>query len=67
MEFEFTDTLWVEPADLDEMVRLCKEMDRTPQDALNEVCCGWDDYDYYRVGAVEDRICAEIERRLKNA
>lgn len=64
MDFDFTDSLYVTPSDLDKMVRLCREKGCTPQDALDDVSCGWDDYDYYRVGLVEDQICAEIERRL---
>ena len=67
MDFEYTDVFYVEPSDLRTMYLLCKNKGYTPQEALNEVSCGWDDCDYYSVGKVEDQIIAEIERRLAQA
>lgn len=64
MEFEYTDSFYVEPSDLREMYFLCKNKGYTPQEALNEVASGWDDYDFYAVGFVEDQIIEEINRRL---
>ena len=67
MEFEYSDTFWVEPHDLREMYLLCKNKGYTPQEALNDVAAGWDDCDFYCVGKVEEQIIAEIERRLKQS
>lgn len=64
MEFEFTDTFYVDETYLEEMCSLCKEKNYTPQEALNEVSSGWDDVDFYAVGFVEEQIITEINRRL---
>lgn len=64
MEFEYTSSFYVSESDLNEMVRLCKEKHMSPQDALIDVSAGWDDVDFYCVGAVEDQIIAEINKRL---
>lgn len=64
MEFEYTDSFYVSESDLNEMVRLCKKKHMSPQDALNHVSERWDDVDFYCVGAVEDQIVAEINKRL---
>ena len=64
MEFEYTNSFYVEPNDLREMYLLCKNKGYTPQKALNEVASSWDDYDFYAVGFVEDQIIEEINRRL---
>lgn len=64
MEFEYTNSFYVSENDLNEMVRLCKEEHMSPQDALNYVSEGWDDVDFYGVGAVENQIIAEINKRL---
>ena len=64
MEFEYTDSFYVEPSDMREMYLLCKNKGYTPQEALNEVASGWDDCDFYAVGFVEDQIIEEINRRL---
>ena len=64
MDFDYQGSVYIEPSDLREMYLLCKNNGYTPQDALNEVASGWDDYDFYAVGQVEDQIIAEIERRL---
>jgi hypothetical protein len=64
MEFEFTDSLWIEEADLKEMVLLCKNKKYTPQQALNEIASGWDDEQFFKTGLVEEQIIVEIERRL---
>lgn len=66
MEFIYTDYLWVEEVDLDEMVRLCKEENYKPNVALAEVSSGWDDEVFYAVGCVRDQIIAELERRIEN-
>lgn len=67
MEFEFTDIFYVDETYLEEMYSLCKEKNYTPQKALNEVSSGWDDFDFYAVGFVEEQIIAEINRRLKQS
>lgn len=67
MEFEFTDTFYVDNADLRQMYLLCKEKNYTPQEALNDVSSGWDDPDFYAVGFVEEQIIAEINRRLEQS
>ena len=64
MEFEYTDTFYVEPNDLREMYLLCKCKGYTPKEALMEVAGGWDDCDFYLVGLVENQIIEEINRRL---
>lgn len=64
MEFEYTDTIYVDPSDLRRMYLLCKNEGYTPREALEEVSCGWDDVDYYSVGLVADQIIEEINRRL---
>lgn len=66
MDFEYTDYLYVEEYDLEEMVKMCKK-GATPEKALDEVSRGWDDCDFYIVEKVEDQIIAEIERRLAQA
>jgi hypothetical protein len=63
MEFEFTDTFYVNEVDLEEMCDWCKK-GYTPQEALNIVSSDWDDPDFYAVGYVEEQIIAEINRRL---
>ena len=64
MEFEYTDSFYVEPSDLREMYLLWKNKGYTPQEALDYVASGWDDYDFYAVGFVEEQIIEEINRRL---
>lgn len=64
MEFEYTNSFYVDSNDLREMYLLCKNKGYTPQEALEEVSSGWDDVDYYSVGFVEDQIIEEINRRL---
>ena len=64
MEFEYTNSFYVEPIDMREMYLLCKNKGYTPQEALDYVVSGWDDCDFYAVGFVEDRIIEEINRRL---
>lgn len=64
MEFEFTDTFYVSEIDLEKMCSLCREKNYTPQEALNEVSCGWEDFEFYTVAFVEEQIIAEINRRL---
>lgn len=64
MEFDFTSTFYVTEDDLNEMVDLCHRTACSPQDALNYVASRWDDCDYYLVGLVEEKIIAEIKKRL---
>lgn len=63
MDFEYTNSFYVEPSDLRKIYLLCKNKGYTPQEALNEVSSGWDDGDYYEVGFVADQIIEEINRR----
>lgn len=67
MDFEFTNTFYVDNADLRQMYLLCKKKNYTPQQALNEVASGWDDVDFYTVGFVEEQIIEEINRRLEQS
>lgn len=67
MEFEFTDTFYVNETDLEEMCSLCKEKNCTPQEALDAISCGWEDFEFYTVCFVEEQIIAEINRRLKQS
>lgn len=64
MNFEFTGAFYVSEDDLKAMVRLCKTRKITPQEALNIVAEKWDDCDYYMTYLVENKIVAEIEKRL---
>lgn len=64
MEFEFTDTFYVNETDLEEMCSLCREKNYTPQEALNIVSYCWEDFESYTVAFVEEQIIAEINRRL---
>lgn len=65
MEFEFTGSIYVEENDLEEMCRLCKEEELTPEKAFDVVSMGWDDCDYYVSSYIEDDVVKEIKRRLK--
>lgn len=65
MDFVYEGHFWVDEVDLEDMVKLCRKHNLTPQVALSEVASGWDDCDFYAVGQVEDQIITEIERRLK--
>lgn len=67
MEFEFTDTFYVSSDDLRQMYLLCKEKNYTPQEALNDVSSGWEDFEFYTVCFVEEQIIAEINRRLEQS
>ena len=67
MEFEFTNTFYVNEVDLEKMCFLCKKENYTPQEALNDVSSGWDDFDFYTVGYVEEQIITEINRRLEQS
>jgi hypothetical protein len=67
MEFEFTDTFYVDSEDLRQMYLLCKKKNYTPQEALNEVSSGWEDFEFYTVAFVEEQIIAEINRRLEQS
>jgi hypothetical protein len=67
MIFEYYACFYVSESDFEEMVRLCRDDGYTPQDALNDVACGWDDCDYYTYEYVEDEIIAELEKRLASA
>ena len=64
MYFEYTNSFYVHPGDLEEMCLLCKNKGYTPQKALNEVASGWEDYDFYEVRFVKDQIIEEINRIL---
>lgn len=64
MNFEFTSVFYVSEDDLKAMVHLCKKRKITPQEALNIVAEKWDDCDYYMTCLVENKIIAEIEKRL---
>lgn len=67
MEFEFTDIFYVDNEDLRQMYLLCKDKNYTPQEALNEVSSGWEDFEFYTVCFVEEQIIAEINRRLEQS
>jgi hypothetical protein len=64
MEFEFTDSLWIEEKDLEEMVSLCLDLNITPLEAFNEVALGWESEYYNKKDFVSEEVVAEIERRL---
>ena len=64
MEFEYTATLWVEPSDIEEMLKLCHQ-GYTYEQAINEVAASWGDADYYAVDYIISQLVLELKRRLE--
>lgn len=63
MEFEFSGSLYVEPADFKAMLDLCRI--GTPfHTAVSIVSAGWDDADYYLVDFVMDDICQALREAI---
>lgn len=64
MEFKYTATLWVEPSDIEEMLKLCHQ-NYTYEQAINEVAASWGDADYYAVDYITPQLVLELKRRLE--
>lgn len=64
MEFKYTATLWVEPSDIEEMLKLCHQ-GYTYEQAINEVAASWEDADYYAVDYITSQLVLELKRRLE--
>lgn len=63
MEFEFTSSVWIEEADLKEMLTLINEKGYDYNTAFHEVALGWDDEEYYDAEYVKDSVIEELKKR----
>lgn len=63
MEFEFTDSIWVEEEELKEMLRLVNEEGYNYDAAFHEVTMGWDDDIYYNAELIENSVIEELKKR----
>lgn len=63
MEFEFTSSIYIIKADLDEMARRVKEGEPF-EVVFDNILANYDDYDYYSSGLIRDDVRKEIERRM---
>lgn len=64
MEFEYTDTIWIEEEDINKLVELVKE--GFPFGSVfNEVMAHYGDDVYYSCGLIADAVEKEVMKRVK--
>ena len=63
MEFEYTNTIYINEADLDEIVTRVKNGESF-DDVFDDVLAGYDDTDYLNCELIRDDVREEIERRI---
>lgn len=63
MEFEYTNTIYINEADLDEMVTRV-ENGESFDDVFDDILAGYDDADYLNCELIRDDVREEIERRM---
>ena len=63
MDFEFTDSIWVQEYDLNKMAKLVKK-GLNFYEVFEDIMSGYGDHDYYCSSMIEEKVKEEIMRRI---